>query len=123
MFRFSIETGGRAAKNTWVVHTPLKGPAAYATQLTLVHSFFIYVNVIESQVVANTFSDVLRIVAIKAEKSGSRVIVQFQEPFYLKVNKRHIPELTVKILDQYGRKVNFLVDDVRLKLRFITKSS
>ena len=78
---------------------------------------------IESQVVANTFSDVLRIVAIKAEKSGSRVIVQFQEPFYLKVNKRHIPELTVKILDQYGRKVNFLVDDVRLKLRFITKSS
>ena len=110
-------------KNQWTINSPPKGPAAYATQLTLIHSFFIYVNVIESQIIANTFSDVLRIVAIKEHQSGSRVIVEFLEPFYLKVNKRHIPELSVKILDQYGRKVNFLVDDVRLKLRFITKSS
>ena len=108
-------------KQTWKSGKEHKGEFEYAGQLTLVTSFIVYINIIESQVTGDVFSDALRVIPINKHDQGSTIIVKFDTPYFLKVNKRHIPSITVQVRSLEGDLINFLVGRTRLKLQFTTK--
>ena len=104
---------------TWESASLKKFTGEYVAQLTVVNSFVVYVDCIQSQVTGDTFSDALRIVAIKGtNQPGTRIITEFEKVYRLKVNKRYIPSITVRIKDIFGRDIKFLMGNVRIKLRF-----
>ena len=108
---------------TWTVSLPTKIRCKHVAQLTIVNSFVVYVDCISSQVVGNSYSDALRIVAIKGnDKPGMRIITEFDKVYALKVNKRYISSISVQIKDVYGRDIQFLMGNVRIKLRFTTQT-
>ena len=108
---------------TWEVATLKKFIGEYVAQLTVVNSFVVYVDCVQSQVTGDTFSDAIRIVAIKgSDQPGTRIITEFDKVYSLKVSKRYIPSITVRIKDIFGRDIKFLMGNVRIKLRFTTRS-
>ena len=108
---------------TWTVSLPTKIRCKHVAQLTIVNSFVVYVDCISSQVVGNSYSDALRIIAIKGnDKPGMRIITEFDKVYALKVNKRYISSISVQIKDVYGQDIQFLMGNVRIKLRFTTQT-
>ena len=97
--------------------------APFVAQITLITSFCVYVDVIESQITGDTYSDALRIVAINKRPPGTNAIIQFHKPYYLKLNKLYIPSISVEIRSLAGDLIDFKVGRTRLKLKFVTPSS
>ena len=100
----------------------MKNQFEFVAQLTLVNSMVLYINCIDSQVTGDSFSDSLRIIAIKGnEKPGASIVTHFTKPYFLRVNKRYIPTITIQIKDLAGRPIDFKQGVVRVKLRFTTQ--
>ena len=94
----------------------------FVAQLTLVNSFLVYIDCIDSQITGDSYSDALRTVAIKGnEKPGTSVVTHFNKPYFLRVNKRFIPTITIEIRDLAGNFIDFKQGLVRVKLRFTTQ--
>ena len=108
-------------KSTWESTIETKDEFTHIAQIILVTSFVVYVNIIESQVTGDVFSDALRIIPINKQEPGSNAIVKFDTPYYLKVNRRHIPTITVEIRSLEGDLIKFLIGRTRVKLQFTTK--
>lgn len=108
---------------TWeAASTLLKDSFEFVAQLTLVNSFLVYIDCIDSQITGDSYSDALRTVAIKGnEKPGTSIVTHFNKPYYLRVNKRHIPTITIQIRDLSGNFIDFKQGVVRVKLRFTTQ--
>ena len=91
----------------------------FVAQLILVNSMIVYIDCIDSQVMGDSFTDALRIVPIKAdEKRGSSVVTHFIKPYFLRCNKRYIPNISIEIRDLAGVPIDFKQGIVRVKLRF-----
>ena len=100
----------------------MKNEFEFVAQLTLVNSFVVYIDCIDSQVTGDSFSDALRIIAIKGDdKPGSSIVTHFTKPYFLRVNKRYIPTITIKIQDLAGYPIDFKQGVVRIKLQFTTQ--
>ena len=108
-------------KLTWESVNETKDEFTHIAQIILVTSFVVYVNIIESQITGDVFSDALRIIPINKQEPGTNTIVKFDTPYYLKVNRRHIPTITVEIRSLEGDLIKFLVGRTRVKLQFTTK--
>lgn len=94
----------------------------FVAQLTLVNSFVVYIDCIDSQVTGDCFSDALRIVPIKGgDKPGTTVVTHFTKPYFLRCNKRYIPSITIQIQDLNAQPIDFKQGIVRVKLRFTTQ--
>merc|ERR1712002_726914 len=89
-----------------------KGEFKRAAQLRIISSFIIYIDIIESQKMGDSFADAIRVITI---------ISQFEKPYYLKLNKRHIETIRVEIRSLDGELMKFLVGRTRLKLHFMVK--
>ena len=100
----------------------MKGTFEMVAQLSFRNSIVIYVNIIQSQLTGDSYSEALRIVPIKATTDQSECITTyFNKPYYLRTSKRFISSITVQIRDLANRPVEFLQGVVRLKLRFTEK--
>ena len=107
----------------WEANTKkLKDVFEFVAQLTLVNSFLVYIDCIDSQITGDSYSDALRTVAIKGnEKPGTSIVTHFNKPYFLRVNKRFIPTITIEIRDLAGNFIDFKQGIVRVKLRFTTQ--
>ena len=76
-----------------------KGDSDYPVNLAPYSSMVIYTDIICSQIVGNMYSDSLRCLAIKAPDSAppSQVIHEVKNPYYLKLNRLFISEISVLI--------------------------
>ena len=92
-------------------------------RITLVTTFAIYINVIESQITGDTYSDALRIIAINKKPPGTNSVIRFEEPYFLKLNKFYIPSISIEIRSLTGQLIDFKVGRTRLKLKFVPPSS
>ena len=101
-----------------------KGTFEYIAQLKVVNSMVLYTNIIDSQITGDVYSQVLRIVPIKASNPvGASIVTHFTKPYYMKCNRRYISSITIEIKDLAGREIEFLQGIVRVKLRFTTAPS
>ena len=103
-----------------------KGPKdtfPHVGRITLVTTFAIYINVIESQITGDTYSDALRIIAINKRPPGTNSVIRFEEPYFLKLNKFYIPSISIEIRSLTGQLIDFKVGRTRLKLKFVPPSS
>ena len=91
----------------------------YVAQLTLFSSFVVYIDILQSQITGDTYSDALRIVSINKKDPGSSSVIQYDKPYFLRLNKYHIPTITVQIRTLEGKFVDFKVGRTRLKLKFV----
>ena len=108
---------------TWNTSDKASDQAPFVAQITLLTSLVIYVDVIESQITGDTYSDALRIVAINKRPPGTNTIMQFDKPYYLRLNKLYIPSISVEIRSLAGDLIDFKVGRTRLKLKFAPPSS
>ena len=108
---------------SWDTSDKASDQAPFVAQITLLTSLVIYVDVIESQITGDTYSDALRIVAINKRPPGTNTILQFHKPYYLRLNKLYIPSISVEIRSLAGDLIDFKVGRTRLKLKFATPSS
>lgn len=106
----------------WEAAEEVKGSMMNVYQLVMVQTLCVYCNIIESQKTGDSYSDIIRLVSIKDDKPGKQVVEHFDNPFYLKVNARFIPSITIWIRDMYGNEIDFKRGTVRVKLHFITKN-
>ena len=92
---------------------------AHLAQLRTFNSFAVYTDIIDSQITGSSYSDCLRLVAIKEETVGQEVIESFQKPYFLKLNKRYITSITILVKDIHNQFVDFKEGIFRVKLRFV----
>ena len=106
------------------VNTSLKKSIfEYVAQLRLIDSIVCYSDITVPQITADTYSDVLRVIPIKAdEKPGTSVIKYFPKPYFLKCAKRYIANITIEIRDLSGQFIDLKAGIVRVKLRFVTQA-
>ena len=105
----------------WEAEIKLKDTMSHVCQLVMVQTMCIYTNIIQSQKTGDKYSDLLRLVSIKEEKFGRQVVEHFDQPYYLKLNARYIPSITISIRDLFGYSIQFLSGIVSVKLKFIRK--
>ena len=108
-------------ESRWNAVSNSKDRMGHVCQLVQIDTMVIYTDIITSQVTGDCFSDTLRMVPIKGEIS-KRVVQHFERPYYLKVNKRYIPSITIYIKDLFDNFIDFKQGIVRLKLRFIRQN-
>ena len=110
-------------QETWKVNEEHgeKGEFKHAAQLRIISSFIIYIDIIESQKMGDSFADAIRVIPINKSEQGLTIISQFEKPYYLKLNKRHIETIRVEIRSLDGELMKFLVGRTRLKLHFMVK--
>ena len=107
----------------WGVSQGPKDVFDYVAQLTLFSSFVVYIDILQSQITGDTYSDALRIVSINRKDPGSSSVIQYDKPYFLRLNKYHIPTITVEIRTLEGKLVDFKVGRTRLKLKFVYSKS
>ena len=105
----------------WTAASNEKDKMSHVCQLVMVQTLCVYCNIIESQKTGDSYSDLLRLVSIKGDKVGQQIVEHYDKPFFLKVNSRFVPSITIWIYDIYGKPIDFKIGEVRLKLQFITK--
>ena len=82
-----------------------------------------YIDILQSQITGDTYSDALRIISINRKDPGSSSVIQYDKPYFLRLNKYHIPTITVEIRTLEGKLVDFKVGRTRLKLKFVYSKS
>ena len=81
------------------------------------HSLYIYLNIVGSQIVGDVFAPLLRIVPTKG-KNGDIITIQYDTPQYLPVTTKDFEILEVLLADETGKKIPFERGTVVLTLHF-----
>ena len=84
------------------------------------HTFFIYCNVVESQLVGDAHVPLLRTVAVKG-RNGEVVSHSFDNVHYVPLSRSTFQELLIHISDDTGQRVPFQYGRVIAKLHFRRK--
>jgi len=84
------------------------------------HTFFVYTDIIEDQLVGDSNVKLLRTVPV-AGKSGDIVAQAFTNIHYVGLNRSSFQEIEIQITDDVGRKVHFAHGRVTVKLHFRRK--
>ena len=82
---------------------------------------YVYCNVVDSQIVGDTFAPLLRTVAVSGER-GSVITSTFDRPHYVPVSTDEVGMLEINIKDDTGEDVSFQFGKVIVKLHFRQKS-
>ena len=104
----------------------LHGPRTYKPSGTVdvnhsVYLLYIYVNIVESQVVGDSEVPLLRTVYFSGKDKKYRPetsYTNYTAPHYVRVNKNSVQDIEVDIRDHTGERVPFLVGGSNLKLHF-----
>ena len=84
--------------------------------------FFVYCDIIDYQIIGNTYSKVLKIVTIEKDKNsifGSNISKTFSPIQYLKLSEKSFDEISIHIKDGQGLPVPFLYGTLLVQLHFI----
>jgi hypothetical protein len=71
-----------------------------------IHAMHVYTNIVNSQIVGHTKSQLLRLVGIIGQ-DGEVVTRVFQTPYYLGVAQRYIDCIEIEVTDQKGERIRF----------------
>ena len=85
------------------------------------NAMYVYCNVVDSQIVGDTFAPLLRTVAVSGER-GSVITSTFDRPHYVPVSTHEVGMLEINIKDDTGKNVSFQFGKVIVKLHFRQKS-
>jgi|GEM_PF-3108127 len=84
------------------------------------YHLFVYTDIIEPQIVGNTMVPMLRMINLKG-KSGDAVTETFENPYYLRLNRCCIENISIVICDEFGEEVPFERGQVTVTLNFRKK--
>jgi hypothetical protein len=100
--------------------------ASNAPRLTRVNSLWVYNSITQNQQVGDTKAPLLGIIPTSNE-AGCRVHYTVNPVHFLALNRNHIPEITIKITDDKGKRIPFAVgkseDNLVCCLRFRRRKS
>ena len=97
--------------------TPRSKYFRFQSQMEQIDSFIIYTDIIEDQMMGDTFASLLRFCPINGV-SDRRVVNGFNIPHYMPLRTRCIPEIQIQIRDLWNNFIKFQTGFVRLKLHF-----
>ena len=87
-----------------------------------VYLLYVYVNIVESQLVGDAEVPLLRTVffnaAAKKNKASEMAYTNYTSPHYVRVNKSFVQDIEIDIRDHTGERVPFLVGPSNVKLHF-----
>ena len=84
------------------------------------HTFFVYTDIIEDQLVGDSHVKLLRTVPVSG-KTGDIVAKSFTNIHYVGLNRSTFQEIEIQITDDVGRNVQFAHGRVTVKLHFARK--
>ena len=85
------------------------------------HSMYVYCNVVDSQIVGDTFAPLLRTISVRGNR-GDVINETFDRPHYVPVNTDEISTIEINIKDDTGDDVSFQSGKVLCKLHFRQRS-
>ena len=89
----------------------------YQSQMEQIDSFLIYSDIIEDQIMGDTYASLMRFCAINGD-SDRRVVNGFDIPHYIPLRTRRIPEIKIQIRDLWDNFIKFQTGFIHLKLHF-----
>ena len=103
-------------ENEW--ESDLKGrtSADYLSQVAVVDTFHVYIDIIEPIIGPDGNFTIIRTCSI--QDSDKRVIERYESPHYMPLSKKYFDTITVAIKDLWGNGINFISGFSRLKLHF-----
>lgn len=84
------------------------------------NSFFIYCNLVDSQIVGDVYAPLLRTIGIRG-KRGEVITQTFDRPHYVPVNTDEVNVIEINIKDDAGEDISFQSGKVLCKLHFRQK--
>lgn len=83
-------------------------------------SLFVYCDIVQPQVVGNTFEPLLRTVGVSSEALfGENVTEIFESPYYLPLSRTSFQEVTVNLRNDLGESPSFNFGRVTVTLHII----
>ena len=107
---FSMETGYQ------VSNRPLDLSAGY-------HSIFVYTDIIESSLIGDSLSQLIKVVEIPADtKFGDQVVIKYNNPQYFPLLRKEFSTIQLDLKDDSNSTVPFLFGRTIVTLHFRKKS-
>ena len=83
-------------------------------------SLYIYCDIVQPQVVGNTFEPLMRTVGVSSEaRFGENVTEIFESPYYLPLSRSSFQEVTVNIRNDIGLAPSFMFGRVTITLHLV----
>lgn len=98
------------------------GTATYPPDIRWgLHSFYVYCNFVQDQIVGDTYAPLLRTIPVRGE-SGQVIEQTFDRPHYVDVNTDEIDVINIQLKNDVGEEIDFASGKVVCKVHFRQKA-